>query len=365
MTENYSTHYKPEVIENEPEIVLRTNFCAGSTNQDDLDFIKEQQKKRVVEYSVKQKESRIIYQIANELFKKHFLFTTSISSIQIDRYKIIRGKKYEILSVDFRVDGNYVFMREFNENTELLFGGNEEDIFNYDIGSQNVFEFLRRGYINNDEDIAKEIETVQKQYIREQSHYKEFHKELAKKFKIEKIEDTSETYEEKCERIYKGVIEIEISQFVRYFDDIEINGTDDTISIYDSYDSWFPWLSWFFIFNETNKCKLCHFNLDTACEKVKISCEEEMYCHRSCYQYAKCCRCKTKRIFVRSDLVQIDHLSYFSDMRAVICIYCSRFRRFDYSTRSDNDTNSRRWRNDSTLLMLKLEQYRKARSESK
>ena len=89
-----------------------------------------------------------------------------------------------------------------------------------------------------------------------------------------------------------------------------------------------------------------------------------MYCHRSCYQYAKCCRCKTKRIFVRSDLVQIDHLSYFSDMRAVICIYCSRCRRIDYSERSD-DENSHRYRNDSYLMMLKLEQYRKARSESK
>ena len=124
---------------------------------------KEKEKMKTMKESeykeMKRIESETIHQIAYDLRFQNTLITKSKVTGTIGKYRIEKGKKYEILSVDFRINENYIFMREYSKETIPLFEGKPENIFDRNVRSTNYSEYLRRGYHDCGEPFMRKIES--------------------------------------------------------------------------------------------------------------------------------------------------------------------------------------------------------------
>ena len=184
----------------------------------------------------KERDSKMIHKIASHLLQKYYTFTTCIQSsvddeneFQIEEYQISKGKQYEILAVDYRLDNNYILMREFNNDTELLFGGDLKKAKYRNVKSKNYFEYVRRGYCDCREMFLyhKEIEEEnriaklkKKEEMKKNFFYKVFKTFCGKKDEEEnEIKEKMEkkTIQELKKELVEGVIEISISDFCQYF----------------------------------------------------------------------------------------------------------------------------------------------------
>ena len=208
---------------------------------------KEKEKMKTMKESeykeMKRIESETIHQIAYDLRFQNTLITKSKVTGTIGKYRIEKGRKYEILSVDFRINENYIFMREYSKETIPLFEGKPENIFDRDVHSTNYSEYLRRGYYDCGELFMRKIEEYEKEMKgkdyeeKEETFIKTDEKEEWKivefvewlmsfcdkrnkelKYEIEEKKKKERKELNEIELIRKGIIEIPISLYLSYFE---------------------------------------------------------------------------------------------------------------------------------------------------
>ena len=235
-----------ETIEQHTDNFMNTQYSQGhiiyaydDTEYEEREFITEM--KELQEYKLKQKkttkikqndntkESQTIHKIADALYQQKFVYVPCIKTGQIGKYSVIQNHIYEILSVDFRYDENYLLMREITKESKPLFGRNSNDIFNYDKQSKSVMEFMRRGYIDLKEWHCIGIEMRENERMKEEIEKMKKEKtivEIIKSFfgmKDSNQKDKQTFAEEELEYYYRGIIEIPISEFIEYFSFVEGN----------------------------------------------------------------------------------------------------------------------------------------------
>ena len=66
-------------------------------------------------------KNKLIHDIAYYLYHKRRLTTICIQSEKFQNCQIEKGKRYEILVVDYRPDERYIFMRKYDDTAEKLF----------------------------------------------------------------------------------------------------------------------------------------------------------------------------------------------------------------------------------------------------
>ena len=193
---------------------------------------------------------KLIHGIADKLLHRHVLIAFCVNS-ETQTYKITKGKQYEILGIDYRLDDNYIMMRELNENTEPLFGGDLKKVNDFKIPCKNYFEFVRRGYYNCAEMFLKEKQKEEEMRIAELKRVAKEKEEMKLKeeekkknslcyfiktlFVKEKKEETKEkeeiivkkTTEELEKEIKEGLIEIPVSKYYCYFNNPIQTKTDE------------------------------------------------------------------------------------------------------------------------------------------
>ena len=364
----------------------------------------------------REEESFFIHQIAKELFNKHIIFITFKDTFHFDNNSISDRKMYEILSVDFRDDDNYLLIREINQQSTILFNGDLNHIFNYKNKPNNNYEFIRRGYFENYFNLIKHFgfvyssgyksnpfgtnkieEELSKRII--QMPISEFVKHF-NKIMFDKIEKPfkiiNEPYEFNLkytntfvEIKFEGMLEVEINQIVPFpmsihlessmkntldtkyvFNGIdktpltiqytsEFNNQDDIWIIFEI-SSEYPssdlskyvsiktksdnnvimegpkeQLVQYKRFDEINpktygKCELCGDKFDSVDEIYQIPDHENLYCHRSCYQYTRCCYCKRKPIDQFNDKLKLARELYIPEIKGFICDHCFYFTIFQH-----------------------------------
>ena len=183
----------------------------------------------------KREESKIIYQIAFDLFHKYNLITTCKQTDTIEDYYIEEGKRYEIIGVDFRLDGFYILMREYSFWTLPLFGGDGNKLYDCKTRSRNIYENIRRGFIDSGEPFLNDMKSFLRQLRCYDGNKNEIEIEIEKKDSMNIIEwllsffipiNEEQKYEKKTYKEFKkdqwkGVIEIPIHEFKTHFNDIE------------------------------------------------------------------------------------------------------------------------------------------------
>ena len=185
-TSKTESSHKIKYIVDEEEVQKREKQQYSELKQKRLNTMNE---------TIKEDESKMIHKLADVLFHNQCILVTCKKSEQNEKYSITEGNRYELLAVDFREDGNYVLMREMNEQTQPLFDGDYTQLFNYEKKMKNFEEFLRRGFIYNNEDFLVDIHIAQKSPERETSQ------ELLKK-------------------VYENIIQIPISVYIECFDEL-------------------------------------------------------------------------------------------------------------------------------------------------
>ena len=147
----------------------------------------------------KKNHSKFIHEIASLLFQKYLVITKCLKELPNEEYEIKEGKTYEILAIDYRIDDNYILMREYNNDP--LFYGDMEKANDLTIKSSNYFEYLRRGYFDCDEEFILHM------IVEEKLKYIDEPEKVRSEIEIEK-------------EFKKGVIEIPVSLFNNYFGEI-------------------------------------------------------------------------------------------------------------------------------------------------
>ena len=193
--------------------VLYEIFFNNNEEADYKQFVQEKQrqikekerKDKMKTEEVIQKERQIIHDISYNLFHKNFLFTSCKQPAIVGEKQISQGKTYEILSVDFRQDENYILIRDYNKNTKPLFDGITRNVNNRRIKCSNYFEFLRRGYYDCNEDFMIELKKINEKRV--------------------------------VKELIKGVIEIPVYLFINNFNEItKINSKDQLQKRKESFD---------------------------------------------------------------------------------------------------------------------------------
>ena len=428
-------------------IIIQLKPCSSGKNyfsREAYEITRQQRISNIKEYEMKQqskseevkkKESDAMYTLMKQLSFNYFLITTCNKTIQIAKYSLVEGSKYEIISGDFRDDGNYVFMREYNENTKPLFNGNANDIFNFKKEAENISEFHRRGYAYNGELFVSSVYSVE--YFLNEARVEDEKEKIEKPWihwfkSILPFQSRVERFKKELEDIYEGIIQIPISEYVKYFNnfdvkesihkfdsinmviqldldytyielqydrtltiEIEMNGIKDnefvTMNIYRYNDFPLNSVTYFkkgstkvtkefvtsqmrpdklsIVFKKTNldkgnikelssisfnfkfdgkfkindkyrmttgrktiefkepkrygKCELCHHDFSSIEEIYKLTENEEIYCHASCYNFAKCFKCKCKPVRFASIYQKVERMKYIPEIRGFICDSCS------------------------------------------
>ena len=76
------------------------------------------------------------------------------------------------------------------------------------------------------------------------------------------------------------------------------------------------------------RCQICHARISKKEEKRILLNEhfKEHYCHRSCYQYMRCCRCKRKLIEqYYNGKYTIETINYIQVVRGFLCFECQEY----------------------------------------
>ena len=373
-----------------------------------------------------EEEKKKLHEITKELCSKQFLFSECLRRVKTQKYSLIKGK-YEILGVDFCDDSTYVLLRRINKETELLFGGDVNKLLDCIIEPSTISEYVRRGYFCDDYDIA--TAKLMKQPIKTNETFMNKIFSCCKTRKNDKQEVIGISWkriQEVHKELWKEIVKIPISEFMRSFSFIEkvksasevickeeiFEVTNDWQGIYFDYNgildievdklnefsmeiifyrSYTKCLNTKTILNENEKtlkkhfkseygtneymkiifklsnedkqqnemkqmkikfnheeelkikkirkifdeiimtdekqlskfgkCELCHDEFHSIEEIYKI--HDEIYCHQSCYQYIKCCKCNHKNYSINSDSSS-ETIVYIPEIKGFCCFFCCR-----------------------------------------